>query len=275
MTDRKIRLVRVIFLLISSMAVASNESIMKGSLTLNGKTTELKYGYAWLEPDSFGNQDDFVLKLLFSEKPQAEPQNDTKQIPVALVLATQLTSPDSVRYGINLIQDNGSTSMLSAGDRLVISSFTLTNVAGRIYHNLPDSFWNIEFSLPLLSSKNAVKPRAALLGDPLPADGGLQLKTCRSYLTALKSGDPGTIRKYTTHEFGINFSRPEMRIQLQTVKNTVRDDVYLLNGLSNGNIATIFVKPSASSKDSEVGIIKLGFVNNEWKVSADIFTKFH
>ncbi len=131
--------------------------------------------------------------------------------------------------------------------------------------------WDIHFLLPL----DTESLKAAPLGEPLPADGGPVMTACRSYVNALKSGDPGTIRKFTMSDFGKNFSRPEMRILLPNLKNTIRDDISVLSGFSNGSIATLFVKPSGSDDASEMGIVKLVFVNNEWRVSADIFTKFY
>ncbi len=91
MINRKTIGIGAACVLLALYAAASD--FVKGNLVLDGKTTEIKYAYAWVEPDS-------ALKLLFSEKPHEEPQNESKRIPIALEVSAQLTSPDSVRLGL-------------------------------------------------------------------------------------------------------------------------------------------------------------------------------
>jgi hypothetical protein len=263
----------MIWILFISSAFASDSGVIKGNFVSDGKNIELKYGYAWLEPEATEN--DFVLQLLFSEKPQIDPQNQSKFAPISVNVNVQLTSPDFVRFGSEVIAHEGPVSMLSTSDRIVLTSFDSARIEGRTFHESSEHKWDIEFSLPLLTVKTAEPIKAVHLGERLPADGGAVGEALRSYLKALKSGDPGSIRKFTKPEFGKMFSTPEVRVRLMGLKDTFRDDVEILSGFSNGIAATVFVKPAGSNNGSEMGIIKLVLVKNEWKVSADIFTKFY
>jgi hypothetical protein len=261
----KLLLIGLLLILITP-PVFTDDGRVTGTLTLDGNSVGDKYAYAWIEPDFF-HPNANVLKILISGKLQKDPKSN--QISPAVELTVDLGSP-SVRFGVNVVKDHGTGSIVSTDDKIIIDNFDQKVVEGRSFHNDTDNSWDITFSAPL--SEPAQLPP---LGNRLPADGGASVVACRNYLKALKSGVPAEIRKFTTDDFGKIFSSPTMRATiLPAMKDKVNDQFQIISGFNDGKITTLFLKPDKSDDIKLSGIVKLVLMEGEWKVSADLFTKF-
>ncbi|HEY3056248.1 MAG TPA: hypothetical protein VGK31_09995 [Thermoanaerobaculia bacterium] len=275
MFTRRIALVFGAVLLFGASAAFA--AMAKGTLTVNGKTFNLKNAYATNRKNPFDKKKTDVVVILTDKELKPGAQFDEFAL---------MSLPDEGISGISFEVDadkriNSGTlfspsfkkmkQFSSTGNqKLDLTASTKDRIAGTISIK-PDTFfeesfqYSATFDAPILA-KPPEKP-VVLKGTPLPADGGEPAKAWQAHRKAIASGDIAAIRKTIAAEHVKDLDDPDFKKMLPLMKEMQPKKVKITGGSIDGDTATLLVK-NLDEKNS-TGTVTMRREGGQWKLAKE------
>ncbi|HKO59138.1 MAG TPA: hypothetical protein VJ276_24945, partial [Thermoanaerobaculia bacterium] len=251
-----------------------------GTLTINGKTVQLKYGYATQREDPFDRKKKATQILITDQAipPEAASDEfklmevrDKQKLNGVMVLITEEKQVVSGAVYSPLLKKMSFVSGVGM-QKLELTTHKADRVAGRVWLEKPDDFfdniyqYDVKFDLPVGVPKPD-KPEQPK-GTPLPSGGGDPGKAYDAYRKALIGGNIPVLRKSVAAERAKDMDSPEFKDQLKLIQAFQPKNVKVTGGAVEGDTATLL----ATAKDGDGtsnGTIIMVREAGAWKVSKE------
>ena len=275
MFSRRIALVlgALSFLVVSSVPAGT----AKGTLTVNGKTFNLKNASAVNKKNSFDKQKTDVMVVLTDKELPAGALFDDFAI---MSLADQGIS--GVTFTIDADKRVNTGALFSpsfkkmkqfsstGNQKLDLKTWTKDHVAGSI--SIPaDDFFDEKYQYTAtfdasIQTKPAEKP-VALKGKPLPAGGGEPAKAYGAYRKAVAAGNLPALRKLVVSEMAKQMDSADFKEMFPLIKAMQEKKIRITGGSVDGDEATLLAE-SLSQKNMK-GTVTMRREGGQWKVAQD------
>ena len=275
------RSLAALILLVSTAAFAASGTV-KGTLTMNGNVTNLKYAYAVPRPDPFDKSKKVTCVIVSDiELPQTALLDDME-----LMSATMKTPMNGIQWLINDEKDvvslqiytthrkEGGSQFSSVGaQKLDLKDLSASHVAGRLYLPKPDDFfgdkyqYDVNFDLPVVAVKPP-DPKADLKGKMLPAGGGEPGKAYEAYRKVLLAGNIAGLKKAVSKDRAKDMDDPDFPKMLPLVQEMTPKTVKITAGSVDGGTAILLTEAKEKGETS-TGKITLVKESGAWKIAKE------
>jgi len=268
-------------LLLSTTAFADAGKV-DGTLTVNGKTTKLKYAHALTRPDPFDKKKKATYVIATDvEVPQSALADDmglmeyTMKTPINGV--EWLINPEKQVVSLQIHSTNLKKKMdqfSSVGEqKLDLSASTPAHVAGRLYLPKAGEFfeevyqYDIKFDLPVGEVKPA-DPKADLKGTILPAGGGEPGKAYDAYRKVLLAGNLPALKKAVSKDRQKDFDDPDFKKMFPLIQEMTPKTLKITAGSVDGDTATLLAE-AKEKQETSTGKITMVKESGAWKVAKE------
>lgn len=272
------------FILAASVAATSPRAIAaegraEGKLTVNGKTTDVKYAYAFAEPGFFDKTKEDVTVIVSDVPLDAKALEDQfermKLADAGTLHAFEITIGADAKPISTSFRHNGFTkaspSGLSSEDVFEKKTFDGKTVEGRYKSAKPHEFFgntyafDVSFKADITRKAKPVPPTAA---ETAAAVKSPQAKVYLVFLKAVQREDLGAMRKLMSKDQAKNLDSPDAKKMVGLVKMMSATDIKVLKVVEKGDTADLTVsgKQDGNSKDGVVHMVKEG---GAWKVQQE------
>ena len=273
-TRRTLFVLVLIALFVSVPAIAASA---KGTMTVNGKTMKLNYGYATTKKNPFDKKKTDVVVLVTDKEIPAGAQFDEFAV-MSLVdqgitgFTVEIDPDKSVNSGLLFSPAfKKMHSFSSVGKQKVeLTAMTKDHIAGTISMPADDFFdekYQFSATVDLPVEAKPGEKKVELKGTPLPADGGEPLKAWQAYRQAIQKGDIAAIRKSVTKEMAKQTEDPDFKKMLGMIQEMQPKKVKFKSGSVDGNTATLLVD-NLDEKNS-AGTITMTKEDGAWKLQKE------
>jgi hypothetical protein len=253
---------------------------VNGRLTVNGKTVQLKYGYAAQREDPFDKKKKATQLLVTDQAIPADAASDDfklmevrdkQKLNGVMILITDDKRIVSGAVYSPLLKKMSFISGVGM-QKLELTAYAKDRVAGRVWLEKPDDFfdniyqYDITFDVPVGAQKSD-KPELPK-GTPLPAGGGDPGKAYDAYRKALLGGNLPALRKSVVAEMARQIDDPEFKNQLKLIQAIQPKNVKVTGGTVDGDTATLL----ATAKDGDetsTGTITMTREGGAWKLQKE------
>jgi hypothetical protein len=253
-----------------------------GSLTANGKTVPLKYGYAQTRKSPLDKTKNVVELIVTDQEIPPAALSDT----FALMDAQDKQHLSGFTATIDADKQVISATVFSPAFKKMkrfsgvgmqtasLTAMTDTHLAGSITMAKPDDFFEEHYQYNATFDVSVGKPAgppspAALKGTPLPAGGGEPGKAYLAYLKLLAGGDMkaflGGVSAARAKEAS---SDPDFKKLFPLLQAMQPKGVKITGGAINGNSATLLATGKSDTQVSE-GTINMVKESGGWKVEKE------
>jgi hypothetical protein len=251
-----------------------------GTLTVNGKTVQLKYVYAALKEDPFDKKKKATQLLVTDQAIPADAASDEfrlmevrdkQKLNGVMVLITGDKRIVSGAVYSPLLKKMDYVSGVGM-QQLELTTHTAARVAGRVWLEKPHDFfdniyqYNITFDAAIGAQKSD-KPEQPK-GTPLPAGGGDPGKAYDTYRKALMGGNIPALRKSVVAEHAKDLDSPDFKDQLKMIQAFQPKNVKVTGGAVDGDTATLLATAKDGSETSN-GTITMLREGGAWKLSKE------
>jgi hypothetical protein len=275
------RSLAALLLLLSASAFADAGKV-DGTLSVNGKTTKLKYAYAVPRKDPFDKAkmatffiatdvelpqsallDDFGLMDFTMKTPINGVEwlvNDEKRVVGLVIHSTNLKKK----------MDQFST---SGEEKLDLASQTASRVAGRLYMPKEGEFfdehyqYDLKFDVPVVAVKPP-DPKDDLKGTMLPAGGGEPGKAYEAYRKVLLAGNIPALKKSVSKDRLSDFDDPDFAKMFPLIQEMTPKNVKITAGSIDGDKATLLAE-AKDKNETSTGKISLVKEAGAWKIAKE------
>ncbi|HEV8660409.1 MAG TPA: hypothetical protein VGS96_17520 [Thermoanaerobaculia bacterium] len=268
------RRIFVLGALVLFVAAATLGATAKGTLTVNGKTFNLKNVYATNRKNPFDKKKTDVVVILSDKELPAGAQFDEfalMSLPEQGVSGITFEVDPDKRINSGTLFSPSFKKMKqfssTGNQKLDLTTSTKDRIAGSISIK-PDNFfeenfqYSATFDAPILT-KPPEKP-VALKGTPLPADGGEPAKAWQAHRKAIAAGDMAAIRKTIAAEHLKDLDDPDFKKMLPLMKEMQPKKVKITGGSIDGDTATLLVK-NLDEKNSNA-TVTMRREGGQWKL---------
>jgi hypothetical protein len=271
--------VLVLFLALAVAAAAfADAGKVTGSITANGKTTALKYGYAMPKEDPFDKKKKATFVIVSDQEVPAKALADEFEFMrwydkanlhgFAVLINDEKSVVSGNIYDPGL-KHNGFSSVGS--QKTELTAMTPTHIAGKVYLPKQEEFfgdtyqYTATFDLPVAGvSVATVAPK----GTPLPAGGGEPAKAYLAFDKAVAKGDMAAVKNGVSAEQRKSMDDPDFKKMFGLMQALRAKDVKITGGTIDGNTATLL----ATGKDESgvtTGTITMVKEGGAWKVQQE------
>jgi len=253
----------------------------RGTLTVNGKTVQLKYSYAALKQDPLEKKKQATSVLITDQAIPADAAGDEfklmdvrdqQKINGVMILVTEDGQIVSGALYSPLMKKMDYVSGVGM-QKLDLKTHDANRIAGKVWLEKPDDFfdnvyqYNVTFDAPISAAKAKDAP-PVLKGKALPAGGGDPGKAYEAYRKALLAGDVAGLRKSLAAERAKDLDSPEFKKNLALIQAFQPKTVKITGGAVDGDTATLLGKASDDGQTStgEITMVKEG---GAWKLSKE------
>lgn len=266
--------------LVLLLCATARPILADGTLTINGKTVQLKYAYAVTKEDPFDKKKKATQLLVTDQAIPADAASDEfklmevrdkQKLNGVMVLITDDKRIVSGAVYSPLLKKMSFVSGVGM-QKLELTAFTPARVAGRVWLEKPDDFfdniyqYDITFDVPVGAQKSD-KPEQPK-GTPLPAGGGDPGKAYDAYRKALMSGNLPLLRKSVIPEMAKQIDTPEFKDQLKLIQAMQPKNVKVTGGAVDGETATLLATAKDANETSN-GTITMVREGGVWKVKKE------
>ena len=258
---------------------AAAEGKAEGTLTVNGKTTNVKYAYASAEPGFFDKTKEDVTVIVSDVPLDAKALEDQfERIHMAdadKLHAFEITIDAEGKPISTAFRHNGfkgpSPSGLSSEDVFTKKTFDGKTVDGRYKSATQKEFFgntyafDVTFKADITRKAKPVPPTAA---ETAAAQKSPQAKVYVDFLKAVQKEDLGAMRKLMTKEQAKNLDSPDAKKMVGLIKVMSATDIQVLKVVEKGDTADLTVsgKQDGNLKNGVVHMVKEG---GAWKVQQE------
>ena len=266
-------------LAVTIAATAGDAPKVSGSITANGKTSALKYGYAMPKEDPFDKKKTATFVLVTDQEVPAAALADEfefmrwydkahlKGFAVLINDEKRVVSGNVYEPGL---KHNGFSG--TGMQEVALTAMTPQRIAGKVSIPKPDDFfgdtyqYSATFDIPVVAVK---KPGAEpLKGTPLPAGGGDPAKAYWAFTKAVAAGDLAGIRKGASADRAKQMDDPEFKKMLPMIQAMQPKNVKITGGSVDGNTATLLAT-AKDGKETSTGTITMVREGGAWKVEKE------
>ena len=268
----------ILLLLVCAIALPSlADGTANGTLTVNGKTVQLKYAYAVLREDPFDKKKQATSLLITDQAVPADAAGDDfklmevrdkQKLNGVMVLITDDKRIVSGAVYSPLMKKMDYVSGVGM-QKLELTTHTATRVAGRVWLEKPDDFfdniyqYDVKFDVPVGAQKSDEPEQPK--GTPLPAGGGEPGKAYEAYRKALIAGNLPALRKSVVAEMAKQMDTPDFKDQLKLVQAIQPKSVKVTGGAIDGDTATLLATAKDENETSN-GTITMVKEGGAWKL---------
>jgi hypothetical protein len=251
-----------------------------GTLTINGKTVQLKYGYAVQKEDPFDKKKKATQLLVTDQAIPAEAVSDefklmevrdAQKLNGIMILVTEGKRVVSGAVYSPLLKKMSFVSGVGM-QKLDLSAYTPARMAGRVWLEKPDDFfdniyqYDVTFDVPVGAQKSDQPEQPK--GTPLPAGGGEPGKAYDAYRKALIGGNLPVLRKSVVAEMAKQMDSPEFKEQFKLIQAIQPKNVKVTGGAIDGDTATLLATAKDEHETSN-GTITMVREGGAWKVKKE------
>ena len=252
-----------------------------GTLTIDGKSVDLKYAYAMAQPNTFDKDKTDIAVLLTGSPFNEGAIKDAEQLDDAVGKehGWAFFKIDDAGKPIHEVIDHPA----AGGSRLMMSGFTQAGFVQKKKGNdrLEGSFATkkvedfldhtyeikVEFSAPILRAKLPEPLPDAKTGEALPRDGGEPGKSYAAYLKAVRDKDIPTIRMLApVDEQGISESELQQMLDFMAAMSPA--DAKITMGYVRGERAVLYLE-GVLDGEKQYGTVELAKKGRIWKVAKE------
>ncbi|HSB62704.1 MAG TPA: hypothetical protein VLJ18_01005 [Thermoanaerobaculia bacterium] len=262
-----------------SPRAAAAEGKAEGKLTVNGKSTDVKYAYAWAEPGFFDKTKEDVIVILSDVPLEAKVYQDAfekmKMAEAGKLHALEITidaegKPISTAYRHNGFK-GPAPSGLSSADVFTKKTFDGKTVEAAYKSAKPGEFFgntysfDVAFKADITRKTKPVPPSAA---ETAAAQKSPQAKVYADFLQAVQKEDLGAMKKLMSKEQGKNLDSPDAKQMVGMIKMMSATDIKVLKLVETGDTAELTVSGKQDDKvaNGTVHMVKEG---GAWKVQRE------
>lgn len=264
---RRLSLVLLLFVVVPCFGA------VKGTLTVNGKTFDLKYAYATAKKNPFDKSKSDVVVLMTDKEIPAEAIHDEFELmrvvdssklagvsieidPDKQVISGMVYSPAFKKMGQISGAGNQKLELTARDDQHVAGKVT---VAENSFFD--DKYaYSASFDVPI-TAKPAPK---ALPGTPLPAGGGEIGKAYEAYRKAMKAGNMAVIRKSVAADNAKQMDDPDFKKMFPLIQSMQPKKIKITGGAVDGDNATLTVL--SLDEANTTGTVKMVREGGQWKM---------
>jgi hypothetical protein len=261
-----------LFLVLTMSSLAGTAS---GTLTVNGKSFEMKHAYA-LQIEDWTDKSKNATLLIVCDKPLPAKllteELDTFALRDAGVNGIKFEFVSGgTNYAMMLVgaEINGSVSVSGTFDTDQFTAFSDSHVAGKTMNEkeLGDTTFRYEISFDA-----DVAPRVAKVAptaeDEAAARNAESAKAYFAFYQALKSGDLKALRTMVDPEHAKEMDRPEFKENLAFIQSMMPTDVKVLKATEEGDNAELMLSGKDSGED-RAGTVLMVKKNGKWLVEKE------
>ncbi len=258
---------------------AAAEGKAEGKLTVNGKTTDVKYAYASAGPGFFDKTKEDVTVIVSDVPLDAKALEDEfermKMADAGKLHAFEITFGADATPISTSFRHNGFTkaspSGLSSEDVFEKKTFDGKTVEGHYKSAKAHEFFgntysfDVAFKADITRKAKPVPPSAA---ETAAARKSPQAKVYADFLKAVQKEDLGAMKKLMTKEQGKNLDSPDAKKMVGLIKMMSATDVEVLKVSEKGDTAELTVsgKQDGNVQNGVVHMVKEG---GAWKVQRE------
>src|SRR5512143_828582 len=255
------------------------EGKAEGKLTVNGKTTHVKYAYASAGPGFFDKTKEDVTVIVsdvpLDAKALADEFERMKMADAGKLHAFEITFDADAKPISTSFRHNGFTkaspSGLSSEDVFEKKTFDGKTIEGRYKSAKPHEFFgstysfDVAFKADITRKAKPVPPTAA---ETAAAQKSPQAKVYADYLRAVQKEDLGAMKKLMTKDQGTNLDGPDAKQMVKMVKMMSATDIKVLKVVEKGDTAELTVSGQQEG-NVQNGVVHMVKEGGAWKVQRE------
>lgn len=258
---------------------AAAEGKAEGKLTVNGKSTDVKYAYASAGPGFFDKTKEDVTVIVSDVPLEGKALEDQfERIHMAdagKLHAFEITIDAEGKPISTAFRHNGfkgpSPSGLSSEDVFTKKTLDGKTVDGRYMSAKPHEFFGNTYSFDVSFKADIIrkaKPVPPTVAETAVAQKSPQAKVYTDFLKAVQKEDLGAMRKLMTKEQAKNLDSPDAKKMVGLIKMMSATDIKALKVVEKGDTADLTVsgKQDGNLKNGVVHMVKEG---GAWKVQQE------
>lgn len=262
-----------------SLRAAAAEGKAEGKLTVNGKTTDVKYAYASAGPGFFDKTKEDVTVIVSDVPLDAKALEDEfERIHMAdagKLHAFEITFGADAKPISTSFRHNGFTkaspSGLSSEDVFEKKTFDGRTIEGRYKSAKPHEFFgstyafDVAFKADITRKAKPVPPTAA---ETAAAQKSPEAKVYLDFLKAVQKEDLGAMRTLMSKEQGKNLDSPDAKKMVGLIKIMSATDIKVLKIVESGDTADLTVSGKQDGK-AQSGVVHMVKESGAWKVQRE------
>ena len=271
----------------TTVAYGSDAETAKGTMTVGGKKTDLRYAVAKNTQNGFDKKMTDVVVLL-SNVPVTAEQFASIGSMMDLADSGKLTGVE-----VEITPDNKviSGQLYSPEFHLQGNSFSAvgmhqfdpktnkkTEVEGKLSTTHESTFKDVAFSYNATFHALVVAPKAAaataLKGTPLPAGGGDIGKTYLAFTKSIVAGDMNAVRGGVSAERAAQMNTPDFKEMFPMLQAMEPKNIKITGGAVDGDTATL-TATGLMDTDKAAGTISMVREGGKWKVAKESWSSKH
>lgn len=262
----------VLLFSLQSLHFAAEGDRVSGTLTVDNKTTPLKFVYARKEPDFFDKKKEQMVIVLSDQAISLDDLEDDfgiinpakagKVHAIALTINAekQVTSGQLFH---ELFEKFGSNVSVSGMHEFEPVTFTTDSIEGKAYVKGPQNTFEHQWQYEASFKASLIKP--APTGTPLPPGGGDPGKTYMAYYKGIMTGDLEALKKLVAPEDAKQLDEPDAKKMMEMVKTMTPTNVKILGGVIDGKSATLEVE-GVMEGTKTTGTVKMRLEGTQWRL---------
>ena len=264
-------------ILASGAAAADGKA--EGKLTVNGKTTDVKYAYAFAGPGFFDKTKEDVTVIVSDVPLDAKALEDEferiKMADAGKLHAFEITFGADAKPISTSFRHNGfmkaSPSGLSSEDVFDKKTFDTKTIDGRYRSAKPHEFFgntyafDVAFKADITRKAKPVPPSAA---ETSAAQKSPQAKVYADFLQAIQKEDLGAMKKLMTKDQAKNLDSPDAKKMVGMIKLMSATDIKVLKVAEKGDTAELTVSGKQDGKVAN-GTVQMVKEGGAWKVQRE------
>jgi Domain of unknown function (DUF4878) len=258
---------------------AAAEGKAEGKLTVNGKSTDVKYAYASAGPGFFDKTKEDVTVIVSDVPLEGKALEDEfERIHMAdagKLHAFEITFGADAKPISTSFRHNGFTkaspSGLSSEDVFEKKTFDGKIVEGHYKSAKPHEFFgntyafDVSFKADITRKAKPVPPTAA---ETAAAVKSPQAKVYADFLKAVQKEDLGAMRKLMTKDQAKNLDSPDAKKMVGLIKMMSATDIKVLKIVEKGDTADLTVSGKQDGK-AQSGVVHMVKESGAWKVQQE------
>jgi hypothetical protein len=276
------RLIPVLLLVCALAApLLAADGTAKGTLTVNGKTVQLKYAYAAQREDPFDKKKTAIQVLITDQQVPADAARDEFKLMevrdkqhingVSILVTDDQRIVSGGLYSPNLKKMDFVSGV--GMQKLELTAMTKDRIAGHVAVPKDDFFdnvysYDVTFDAPVGMSKAAAAAMDKPKGTPLPAGGGDVGKAYEAYRKALLAGNLAALKKTVSADKVASIDDPEFKDHLKIIQAMTPKKVTITGGAVDGDTATLLATAKEGNETS-TGKITMVREGGAWKLGKE------
>ena len=271
----------------TSVAYGSDPGTAKGTMTVGGKKTDLRYAVAKNTENAFDKKVTDVVVLISNIQVTPEQFASIGKM-MDLADSGKLTgieveiTPDNKIISGQVYSPEfhlGGNSFSAVGmHQLDATTNKKTEVEGKLSTKHDESFHNVTYSYNTTfhAVVTAPKPEAApaLKGTKLPPGGGDLGKTYLAFTKSIAAGDMKAVRNGVSAERAAQMDTPDFKQMFPLIQAMQPKDIKVTGGAVDGDNATLTATGNQDG-DKATGTISMVREGGKWKIAKESWSSTH